>query len=488
MKEKKTIGINALLNMARSVMGMLFPLITFPYASRILSVSNIGKVNYASSVVSYFSLFAMLGIPVYATREGARIREDKGKTERFVSEVFSLNILASIISMIVLFALIYATDIFDGYESLLLIYAIQIPLTVIGTDWINSIFEDYFYITVRSLLFQLIGLILIFCMVREPSDYYRYAICLVVTSYGSGILNAFYTKKYCKKKITFNLKIIKHLKPVLVLFATNLAALIYTSADTTMLGLMSTDYNVGIYTTAAKVYGIFKQLAFAVVIVCLPRFSYIVANKTKAEYEKLAGKLFKVVLTLAFPLAVGIYFLSGPIIQILAGENFMPSIYPLKLLSIAIFVAILAYFVMQLVLLPNKKDSVILKATVISGIFNIVGNFLLIPRYLENAAAFTTVISELIVLIITWNASQKIVKLKFGRKNTISVFIAGSMMGLTLYGINKIEMGALITLLLGFIVGSAVYLTILVVARNDVVIEGISIIKKYLIKREKSAF
>ena len=170
------------------------------------------------------------------------------------------------------------------------------------------------------------------------------------------------------------------------------------------------------------------------VVKSLPRFSYIVANKTKAEYEKLAGKLFKVVLTLAFPLAVGIYFLSGPIIQILAGENFMPAIYPLKLLSIAIFVAILAYFVMQLVLLPNKKDSVILKATVISGVFNIAGNFLLIPRYLENAAAFTTVISELIVLIITWNASRKIVKLKVGRKNTISVFIAGSMMGLTLYG------------------------------------------------------
>ena len=101
---------------------------------------------------------------MYATREGARIRENKTKLNSFVSEVFTLNVLAAILSLVALILLVCFSDSFNDYKILLIIYALQIPLTVIGTDWINSIFEDYFYITVRTLLFQLIGLILIlFC-------------------------------------------------------------------------------------------------------------------------------------------------------------------------------------------------------------------------------------------------------------------------------------------------------------------------------------
>lgn len=481
MKRKK-LGLNAVMNMAKSIMAMLFPLLTFPYVSRVLSVDNIGKVNYASSVVSYFVLFAMLGIPVYATREGARIREDKTKLENFVSEVFTLNVFAAIISTFIFIILVYTADIFCGYKTLLMIYALQIPLSVIGTDWINSIFEDYLYITVRTLLFQLIGLILIFCFVRNQDDYYKYALCLVITSYGAEILNAFYTHKYCRKRIIFDSKIVKHIKPVLILFATNLAALIYTSMDTIMLGMMTTDYNVGIYTTAAKVYGIFKQLAFAVVIVCLPRFSYIVANESREKYKKMSNVLLKVVFTLALPLATGIFFLSRSIVEVLAGKEFLAAVYPLKLLSVAILFAILAYFVMQLILLPNKMDSVILKATAMAGVFNIVSNYLLIMRYTENAAAFTTVISELIVFIITWLAGRKIIKLELGVRNIISVIVASILMGGILYWIESIKMGPVSTLLVGFMTGTMAYLIILIVMKNEIVIEGVAFAKRRVIK------
>lgn len=486
MKQKKKLGMNALMNMIKSVVSMLFPLIIFPYVSRILSVENIGKVNYASSVVSYFALFAMLGIPVYATREGARIRENKTKLNSFVSEVFTLNVLAAILSLVALILLVRFSDSFNDYKILLMIYVLQIPLTVIGTDWINSIFEDYFYITVRTLLFQLIGLILIFCFVRNQGDYNKYALCLVVTSYGAGILNAFHTRKYCRKQIIFNRKIIEHIKPIVVLFATNLAALIYTSADTTMLGLMTTDYNVGIYTTAAKVYGIFKQLAFAVVIVCLPRFSFIVANESREQYERMANILFKVVFTLAVPLATGIFFLSRAIVEILSGKEFLTAVYPLKLLSVAILFAILAYFVMQLILLPNKKDSIILKATAVSGIFNIVANYFLIMQYAENAAAFTTVISELMVFIITWFAGRKLIKLELGIKNTISVIIASILMGSILYWINSIKMNAIGTLLAGFILGTIIYLLMLIVMKNEVAIKGLAKVKAILKRKSNT--
>lgn len=60
---------NAALNMIKMVMSLIFPLITFPYSSRVLGPVSIGKVNFAQSVVSYFSLIAALGISTYAIRD-----------------------------------------------------------------------------------------------------------------------------------------------------------------------------------------------------------------------------------------------------------------------------------------------------------------------------------------------------------------------------------------------------------------------------------
>ena len=122
----------------------------------------------------------------------------------------------------------------------------------------------------------------------------------------------------------------------------------------------------------------------------------------------------------------------------------------------------------------------ILKATVVSGIFNIVANYFLIKQYIENAAAFTTVISELMVFIITWFSGRKIIKLELGMKNIISVIVSSVLMGGVLYWIESMEMGAVITLLVGFFVGATLYLTILIVMKNEIVTDGITLAKSYI--------
>ena len=68
----KSLKINALLNSFRSILNILFPIITFPYVSRVLQVKGIGIYNFSNSVISYFLLIAALGINTYAIREGAK--------------------------------------------------------------------------------------------------------------------------------------------------------------------------------------------------------------------------------------------------------------------------------------------------------------------------------------------------------------------------------------------------------------------------------
>lgn len=68
--------------MILTVSSMIFPLISYPYVSRILMPSGMGKVAFATSIVTYFSMFAQLGIPTYGIRTCAKVRDDKKSCQK----------------------------------------------------------------------------------------------------------------------------------------------------------------------------------------------------------------------------------------------------------------------------------------------------------------------------------------------------------------------------------------------------------------------
>ena len=165
-KKYKSVGINALLNAIRTGLSILFPLITYPYAFRILHAENIGKVNFASSIVSYFSLIAALGFSSYSVREGAKIREDSDKINKFASQIFSLNIMSTLVAYLILLICIVTVPKFHGYMLLIVICSITIVFKTLSMDWINTIYEDYVFITIRTIIAQLIIFILLFSLVH----------------------------------------------------------------------------------------------------------------------------------------------------------------------------------------------------------------------------------------------------------------------------------------------------------------------------------
>ena len=79
MKDKMTssLKLNFIMNAILTMSSFIFPLITFPYVSRILMPEGTGTVSFATSVVTYFALFAQLGIPTYGIRACAKVRDDR---------------------------------------------------------------------------------------------------------------------------------------------------------------------------------------------------------------------------------------------------------------------------------------------------------------------------------------------------------------------------------------------------------------------------
>ena len=188
MKEK-SIKLNAIINVIKVTMSIIFPIITFPYASRVLGTDNIGKVQFAASIVEYLSLIAALGISTYATREGAIIRNNKEKLQKFANQIFTINIITTTISYLIMaFMLILPTKL-ENYRYLILIQSLSILFTTIGVDWIYNIYEDYAYITKKSIITHIISMALLFLFVRKSEDYYIYALISVIAGGSVNIFN-----------------------------------------------------------------------------------------------------------------------------------------------------------------------------------------------------------------------------------------------------------------------------------------------------------
>ena len=266
----KSIKLNAILNVIRSCLSIVFPLVTTPYVSRILGTEGVGKVSYVKSIVSYFSLLAMLGVSTYAVREGAKRKTNRTELNEFVSEVFTINLVFTILSCVALGATVFFVERFHSYQLLFIILGHLIIFQTFSIEWVNTIFEDYLYITIRTILVFIIQLILIFIFVTEEGDYYLYAAIQVMSYIVICVSNWVYCRKYIHIRIGKLSDSKKHIKSLLVLFSNAIMISVYVNFDMTMLGWFQDDNAVGLYSVSVKIYSVIKTLIVAIYTVAIP--------------------------------------------------------------------------------------------------------------------------------------------------------------------------------------------------------------------------
>ncbi len=481
MKEK-SIKINMILNGIKGLLSVLFPLITFPYVSKILGVENIGKYNFADSIINYFILLAGLGISTYAIREGAEIREDKEKINIFSKEIFTINIFSTILSCLFLFLLVLIVPKFENYTLLLFILSFQILFRTIGIEWIYSIYEDYKYITIRSILFQLLSFILLFLFVHSENDLYIYTIIVVLSTVGSNIINFFHSRKYCHITLTKKSNVRKHMKPILLLFATTVAITIYVNSDITILGFLTNDSSVGFYSVSTKIYTIIKSLLASIVLVSIPRFSAFLAQNKKEEFKRTAEDIYKTLLTFVIPSIIGIIVLRNEIILIVSNVTYLPASSSLAFLSIAIFVCLGAYFWGQAMLVPLRQEKKVLKITIISAIVNIGLNVVFIPFWKENAAAITTIIAETIAFLYCKHETSKIIKLGKFYPIFFKSLIGSMPIIIIELTITRFISNFLVSTLLVIFISIVVYVIMEVLLKNEIIVYYFYKVRKKLVK------
>lgn len=471
MAKQKSLKVNFIMNAILTMSSFIFPLITFPYVSRILMPEGMGKVNFAISVINYFSMFAQLGIPTYGIRICAQVRDDHEKLTRTAHELLFINFVMTVISYIGLILAILFVPKLASEKTLYIITSFIIFLTAIGMEWLYKALEQYTYITIRSIVFKFIGLIAMFMLVHAKSDYIIYAAISVFSSSGSFVLNLLNAHKYIGLKPVGNYNVKKHLKPILVFFSMSIATTIYTNLDTVMLGFMKSDADVGYYTAATKIKNILVSIVTSLGTVLLPRASYYIEQGNLEQFRNLSKKAMNFVFLIAVPMMTYFILFAKQGIVLLSGKAFMNATLPMQLIMpTLLFIGITNITGIQ-ILVPLGYEKIVLLSTIAGAIVDLVINWLLIPSLASSGASIGTLAAEFVVLVVQYFVAVREVPGLFREIKYYKIIIAVIVSSFISFWTVEFGFGVFITLVISAVLFFGIYGIILLALKEQLTTE-----------------
>jgi len=424
MSKQKSIKLNFIMNALLTMSSFIFPLITFPYVSRILSPVGTGRVNFATSFVSYFTMAAQLGIPTYGIRACASIRDDKTKLTRTVHELLFINLVMSAVSYLVFFILLFTVPKLQEDRTLYIIVSANILLTSIGMEWLYKALEQYTYITVRSIIFKFIALIAMFALIHKQEDYVIYGGISIFAGCASNVMNFMNAHKYVGVRPVGGYDVRRHLKAVGVFFAMSCATTIYLHLDTIMLKFMTTDADVGYYGAATKIKTILVSIVTSLGTVLLPRVSYYIKQNQMTEFRNITKKALNFVFLLASPLTVYFMIFAKQGIYFLSGKDYDGAILPMQIIMPTLILIGITNILGIQILVPLGKEKYVLYSEIAGAVTDLILNAILIPVCASSGAAIGTLVAEFVVLVVQYIVLRDEVKPAFSAVKYYKIIIA----------------------------------------------------------------
>lgn len=379
------------------IVNTIIPLITTPYIARVLGSVQLGIFSYTTSVASFFTLFAMLGTTNYGTRAIAT-ETDEEKRRTVFAEIYFFQLVTCSISIIL----------YLGYLVICrenrFIAGLQL-ITLIGylfdVSWFYFGMEE-FSITVKcNMFFRIMAFVSLFVFVKDAGDLWIYTVIMLLSAaLGHGIL---WIKLLKDREISFGgikrSSIVRHIKPNLLLFVPLIAMTIYHSTDKLMLGMFSTYEQTGFYYNVDKVINVPLAVFSGIGTVMLPRMTVLFQqdrNRAKEFFFECMGGIMMIGTAICF----GIIAVAEEFIPLFLGKGYTECIQLIITFAPIVIVKCISNTIRMQYLIPQGQESIYIKATVAGAIINVVLNYILIPQYGALGAEITTIVSEVVALVI----------------------------------------------------------------------------------------
>lgn len=469
MAQKHSLKLNFVMNAILTMSSFIFPLISYPYVSRILLPEGTGKVSFATSLIAYFIMFAQLGIPTYGVRACSRVRDDRQALTRTAQELLIINLIMTALSYTALFLALLFVPRLRAERTLYLLVSLSMIFNTIGMEWLYKALEQYTYITVRSIVFKIVALIAMFVLIHSREDYVIYGGITILASSASGICNFVHARRFISLRPVGGYRFRPHLKAVAVFFAMACASTVYTNLDTVMLGFMTSDETVGYYNAAVRIKSILVSIVTSLGAVLLPRASYYVERGEMDRFRQITRKALNFVFLAAVPMMIYFMVFARQGIFLLSGENYAGAVRPMQwIMPTLLFIGLSNVLGIQ-ILVPLNREKVVLWSIIAGAAVDVVLNVALIPQYGASGAAAATSVAELVVLAVQFfvlgkEATGAFAAVSFGKLlPALAVGIAAASWVLLM------QWGSFVTLLLSGILFFGSYLAMLLVLKEEMV-------------------
>ena len=469
MAQKHSLKLNFVMNAILTMSSFIFPLISYPYVSRILLPEGTGKVSFATSLIAYFIMFAQLGIPTYGVRACSRVRDDRQALTRTAQELLIINLIMTALSYMALFLALLFVPRLRAERTLYLLVSLSMIFNTIGMEWLYKALEQYTYITVRSIVFKIVALIAMFVLIHSREDYVIYGGITILASSASGICNFVHARRFISLRPVGGYRFRPHLKAVAVFFAMACASTVYTNLDTVMLGFMTSDETVGYYNAAVRIKSILVSIVTSLGAVLLPRASYYVERGEMDRFRQITRKALNFVFLAAVPMMIYFMVFARQGIFLLSGENYAGAVRPMQwIMPTLLFIGLSNVLGIQ-ILVPLNREKVVLWSIIAGAAVDVVLNVALIPQYGASGAAAATSVAELVVLAVQFfvlgkEATGAFAAVSFGKLlPALAVGIAAASWVLLM------QWGSFVTLLLSGILFFGSYLAMLLALKEEMV-------------------
>ncbi|GEA91533.1 oligosaccharide flippase family protein [Leuconostoc mesenteroides] len=443
------IGKNLIYQSSYQVLKILMPLITVPIVSHSLGSTGIGQYAFANSIAQYFVLVASLGLPLYGTREIAKVSDDK----RLLSKKFwALEGFSIILTSIVL--LCYA--IVGLLFNLGTIYFIQ-ALLVIGAgldvSWFFMGVEDFKKITLVNFLLQAASFLFIVTQIHSDQDLIKYTIILTVIS----VLNPITLWYFLRGKIYFIrpkfIEMWQALKASAVLFIPQVAIILYTNLNKTMLGTLGNKTFVGIFSNALLVTTVFIALISSVDTVLMPHATRLFSKNRHNEGYIMIQRVLNFEAYFTIAIAAGIIALSDKLIPWFFGSSFVDMNAVLPILSLLVIVIPGGMSISRQYLIPQNRIKEYNNSVYLGAVISIILNFMLIPPLGAVGAAIVSVLVESLIWLIRLWDFWKNTRLGYSRWQILMNLLTGMIMVVVIKlltsGMAAVPMTTIIQVLIG---------------------------------------
>lgn len=475
MNTKVSLKANYIYNVIYQLSAVLVPLITTPYVSRILNADGVGIYSYTLSIVTYFSMFATMGVAVYGQLEIAAHRDDEDLKGKILLEILIARCLTSIVMLIFYAFFIVITP---QYKAMYCVLVLNIVGSMIDVSWYFQGLELFKLTATRNMIIKISGAALIFLFVHEKSDLLKYAFILQGTYFLGNLSLWPYLRKTIHVFPLKSLKIMRHWKNSIIYFIPSFATSIYTVLDKSMIRwITGSEFQNGYYEQAHKIEQILVAIVTSMGAVTMPRVAYLLKKNLHVEAKKIINGATEFVIVLALPMMFGLLTISKYLVPWFLGESYENCIPLLQIFSILMLVVGLDNTVGKQCLMASGKQKHFNQGVMIGAVVNVVLNIVLIPHFEAVGAAIASVVAEIVILTIFVIHSRKLLNISGMFKAIFKYGTYSIIMSIIAYNAAEIFAKSYFQgIIIEIVVAVVVYVSLLLIFRDRMLKQGIKMV------------